>query len=356
MTMRCLLRLNPILVVLLVCVAAIFPFAYPIDALAAARAKPKPPPEPPASYPPARAWHALTDNGSTVGDTSRVYMLGGAGADYSALDDFWYYDASAGRWVLAPTGSAKPGSRQHAALSCGAGECVTASGTNGLSLLRETWVYTESTAVWSKLNCRRQLCPGPSAMVAMAYDPARFQHVMFGGHSQYDEDLDDTYVFAGGLWTQAAPDDSPSRRRLASMTFVSAPVNRLVLFGGLEAYVQALCDVWAWTGSDWQEVSTGGDGPCLHSHSMAWDGAQLVIAGGYEDASDSPNQRVWSFRFDSPTSGRWSEVSPKLTCNGVIRPGSRMALDRPTRSMVFFGGEENRPGGVVRFDDTAVCR
>ncbi len=356
MNTQCFPRQNSMMMCLMVCLAAVFSFGYSVDSHA--RGKPQPPSEPPATYPPARAWHAFTGNGGAVRDSSRLYLLGGAGSDGAALADFWYYKVDSAEWTLAPTGSARPGPRQHAGLSCGVGQCVTVNGNNGISLLSETWVYTEATARWSKVNCKKQTCPAPSDMVAIAYDGARFQHVLFGGLDRDDVTVGTTYVFAGGRWSRPTPDDSPSPRHSAAMTFVPAPVNKVVLFGGLGESVQTLCDLWAWTGSNWQEISTDGIGPCLYRHSMIWDGNQLVIAAGYVDiydTPDSPNSSLWSFEFDSENSGWWSNLGDPVNCSGEIRPGSRMAFDQPSGSRVYFGGEENIPGGFVRYADTAVC-
>jgi hypothetical protein len=323
---------------------------------AAGRGKPPPSTDPPPpTAPPARYWHAFTDNGSENTATSKLFMLGGDGADAKTLADFWYYTAESEEWVLAPTGKSKPGKRKHAGLSCGAGECVTANG-NTASLIEETWVYAEVPGTWSKINCRKELCPSARTMVTMAYDPGRFYHLLFGGLGGQGN-LDDTYSFAGGAWMREEPADQPAARRSAAMAYVSSPVNGIVLHGGQEQNVSTLCDIWTWNGDNWQLVTASGTpAPCLHSHNMAWDGTRLMVTGGYVDVSDTPNNKVWYFTFDDDTSsGNWSYGPDPTGCYAAVKPGARMAHDHARELNVFFGGTENGPNGTIAYDETITC-
>jgi hypothetical protein len=325
------------------------------------RGKPPPPPPPSDGAPAARAWHAFTSNGSGVVDASRLYLFGGAGSDWQALPaDLWYYRVDKGTWNLAPTGSTIPGRRQHMGFSCSVGQCVTSNGFNGISALKETWIYTAASASWSQVNCKRKLCPSARAMPAMAYDSARAAHLLFGGLDGSGS-LDDTYVFAGGLWNARSPVNKPAARDRAAAVFVGSTgnlgINSVVLFGGQQNESKTLCDMFAWTGSNWQAVSAANKGPCLHSHSMAWDGNRIIVTGGYVDTSDTPSNDVWYFTFTSTSSGQWTKAGDGLAqCALAAKPGARMAYDLPSGKSVFFGGEENRsPGGVVRYANTVVC-
>jgi len=326
----------------------------------------RPPPPPPPAEPPARAWHGFAGNGSPAADASRLYLFGGAGSDFQILSDLWYYRVSDATWTLVPTDRIKPGGRQHMGFSCGAGLCVAANGSNGVSALKETWVFTEEGETWSKVDCRRYLCPSARQMPAIGYDSARVYHVLFGGLANGRVNLGDTYTFSNttGRWTRQNPPASPPPRRSAATAFVSGPVNRVVLFGGQIEGAEALCDMWSWTGTTWEEVEQINwyEGPCLHSHSMAWDGDGLVVTGGYVDVGDTPNDGLWRFSFsEDGTAGFWTydaDWYPPLDCGGagIVHPGARMAHDLPSGKKVFFGGEENvEPFALLRYGDTTVC-
>jgi hypothetical protein len=331
---------------------------FGIPAIGLAKGKPRPPPEPPPAEPPARYWHAFAGNGSSDSGTSRLFLLGGSGdasTDYETFADFWYYSVENRQWVLAPTGTSKPGGRNHAGLSCGAGECVTCNGVR-IGPLKETWVYRERSGTWSQINCRKQLCPSARMMVAMAYDPDRFYHLLFGGLNGR-ESLDDTWSFAGGTWVREQPDLSPPARGWAAMTYVGPPVDGIVLFGGLTGYVRLFDDMWVWDGNAWQLVALSGglSPPSLYGHSMAWDGGRLLVTGGYVDNNDTPNTTAWSFTFDGARSGKWSKEPDASGCYSSVNPGAMMAHDRSQKLKVFFGGAENGPNGVVAYDDTVIC-
>ena len=138
------------------------------------------PPPPVTSDPPPRFWHAFTGNG----DSSRPYVFGGLGGDTGSpvlLGDFCYYSADTAQRTAAPTGRTKPGPRDGVGLSCGDGQCLLANGRR-VGMLKETWVFAESTSSWSQLSCIRYLRP-----------PARMAHIVRGGKK----------VFFGG-WKNTA--------------------------------------------------------------------------------------------------------------------------------------------------------
>lgn len=333
------------------------------------KAKPGNPPNepPPPTYPAARAWHSFTSNGGTTVEASRLYMYGGAGADWQVVPAyFWYYGAHADQWTLVtPAGTTKPGRLQHTGLSCGAGACVLATGSNGVGVVDETWVYNEATNAWTKAACsRRSPCPSARQMTTMAFDPERGNHLLFGGLAG-SAGFDDTLLFdpATLKWTLKNPRFRPSERNRAAAVYV--PGVGVVLHGGQDARASgALCDLFAWNGSNWQPIQfeTNQPHPCLHSHSVAWDGQGLIVAGGYVDTSDTPSPTHWRFTFAADgRSGTWSSMgsgvcSPVGGTDAEIHPGARMAYDQPTATRVHFGGEQNVAGtGVVRYGNTVEC-
>ena len=332
-------------------------------------AKPKPNDPPPApTYPAARAWHSFTSNSATTTEASRLYMYGGAGADWQAVPPyFWFYGAHADRWTLVtPSGTASPGPRQQAGLSCGAGACVLAMGSNGVGLVGETWAYSEATNVWTQATCRRRSdsCPSPRQGVTMAFDPEHNNHLLFGGRGPSLLGLDDTLTFDAATlrWTVRKPSLRPSERNRAAAAYV--PGVGVVMHGGQPAQASTVyCDLFAWSGSNWTPIGydTQAPRPCLHAHSMVWDGTGLVLAGGYVDTNDTPSPTTWRFTFAANgRSGTWSQsangtCAPVLGTDAEIHPGARMAYDIPTATRVWFGGEENVGPAAVRYDNTVEC-
>jgi hypothetical protein len=325
-------------------------------------------PTPLPTYPAARAWHSFTANGGGDVATSRLYMYGGAGSNWNVVpNDLWYYGAFADKWTLVtPSGTAKPGSRQHAGLSCGGGACLMATGSNGIGLVNETWVYSETTNAWTKAACgNRSPCPSLRQMTTMAFDPDWGNHLLFGGRGSQSPGLNDTWTFDTSTlkWTLRNPALKPSERNRAAAVHV--PGVGVVMHGGQDYRAQSvLCDLFAWNGSNWTRVEfdAGQPHPCLHSHSTAWNGQGLIVSGGYVDTSDTPSPSDWRFTFAADgRSGTWATTTrgtclPIAGADAVIHPGARMAYDSSTASRVYFGGEENTETGIVRYDNTVECQ
>jgi hypothetical protein len=336
-----------------------------IDA-AWARGRPLPPPAPDA--PPARFWHGFAGNGATLSTTSRLYLFGGASGDpeYVTLRDLWYYRVDGDTWTLAPLGKTQPPGLQHFGWACNGARCVAAGGSNVVSHERDTWIYsyTGNSGAWTKINCRKWPCPSPRQMATLAWDPDHEQFLLFGGMNGRHS-LNDTYTLAGTTWTRKSGGVTPGARDRAAAVHV--PARGVVMFGGLRSggSSEKVCDMFAWNGAGWALISQTG-GPCLHSHSMAWEpdtigGGRLIVVGGFTDDGDVANDEVWYFTFTGPDAGIWQKATNKLSCyfdgySGGIRSGALMARDVPSGKKVFFGGSENVPGqGVVAFDDKAVC-
>lgn len=346
--------------------------AQPVEA----KGRPNPPPSDPPSDPVARAWHAMSGDGSV--DQHGVYLYGGttdATGDWRILDDFWFYDLNTLAWrTVKVSGKTRPGAKQHASFACGPNECVLAHGwpSNFKGAGTDTWRYSKATSSWSGLNCSVSFCPGPRMMASLEYDSARASFVLFGGQGRRAADfLGDTYDFTAGVWTQHSPKHSPSPRFAAATAFVPT-INKVVLFGGQLGYSETpnACDMWAWDGNDWQEIPQTG-GPCLAAHSMTWDTStsppRLLVTGGYTRWNYMErNPDVWTFTFDANgKSGTWAKHAPtSLSChyatpyigNGApLYPGSKMAADGNPNKKVFFGGEENLANGAVAYAGLIVC-
>jgi hypothetical protein len=321
----------------------------------------------PPTYPPGRAWHAFTSNGGADVASSRLFMYGGADSTPAVVPaDLWRYSAYDDRWTLVnPASTARPGARQWEGLSCGGGACVMADGSNGAGLVDETWVYTEGTNAWIQATCSRKiLCPSARQMATMAFDPNATSHMMFGGRGS-TAGLNDTWTFdtATIRWTLQAPALKPTERNRAAALYV--PGIGVVMHGGQGYHAQGpYCDMYAWSGSNWRQIQFDKNQPypCLHTHSMAWDGQGLVVTGGFVDTNDTPNTTSWRFTFAADgQSGVWSPASggvclPVLGTDATIHPGAKMAYDVPTATRVWFGGEENINGSVVRYGNTVECQ
>lgn len=154
----------------------------------------------------------------------------------------------------------------------------------------------------------------------MAYDPDRGDLVMFGGAGASGQPLDDTWLWDGSSWSEAAPPHSPPGRFQAQMAW-DPKSHLLILVGGTggsgcssegpsigssgsavppsaasvtstsvsasapqsasaepAAGCTTLQDAWAWDGDDWSQLSLGQGSTELGSYSLA--GAEMATDPG----------------------------------------------------------------------------
>lgn len=331
------------------------------------------------TYPPARHYQGFTSNGGGTTATSRLYMFGGTPGGGMGMNDLWSYSnagSTGATWRLIPGGTTTPGPRRSFGWSCGGGQCVAANGTSGTAMLKEIWVYSESTQTWSQVACnnRRVLCPSARMAPAMAYDPSRGVHVLFGGDG-WSTLLDDTFLFDASTrtWQQVAGGVTPSARSNAAAAFV--PSAGIVISGGWgnPCCVTTLNDMHVWDGATWRSVASRVIGdppravPTLANHSMTWDATRgaLIVTSGFLTSWHTPNAETWYVTLSS-VSGAWQAewtLATGIGCQSaagsppdpIVHQGAMMAFEAVERVQVFFGGED--PADVfLAYGNTVECR
>jgi hypothetical protein len=117
----------------------------------------------------------------------------------------------------------------------------------------------------------------------MAYDSVRGEVVMFGGSwgdCTAGQNLADTWVWDGSDWEERHPATEPPQRCELAMAFDAAR-GQTVLFGGLN-WPDTLNDTWTWDGSNWTRQHPSSSPPARASLTMAYDSLrnQVVVFGG----------------------------------------------------------------------------
>ncbi len=163
--------------------------------------------------------------------------------------------------------------------SCGGTEPSGATVTPHVAgPLGDTWIGHGGS--WRQIGGTH---PSPRYAASLAYDAARHDFVLFGGHSN-SASYDETWTFDGTAWKHDAPAHKPQPRRDAAMAY--DPSRRVVvLYGGLVADAaegHEASDTWTWDGSDWSEVSADNHGPRLrYGAGMVTAANQVILFGGH---------------------------------------------------------------------------
>ncbi len=100
-----------------------------------------------------------------------------------------------------------------------------------------------SSAKWVKLSPKHH--PSARVNVAMAYDPAGKNIMLFGGYdgASYQND---TWIFNGTDWVHINTPTAPSPRSASAMAYDTV-LKKIVMFGGYNGQ-NYMGDTWAWDG------------------------------------------------------------------------------------------------------------
>jgi hypothetical protein len=189
--------------------------------------------------------------------------------------------------------------------------------------------------------------PSPRAGPATAFDPATRTVVVFGGDVGAAS-VAETWLYAGGCWTQAKSVPTPLPRQSGILVY-DPDVHRLLLLGGRNdnptGPQTSPGDVWTWDGQTWSPVAGA---PHFGDAAAAYDSAHhvVVVLGG-------SNEGVGTWTWDGTTWSRLCSEYPQASCIGkepnAARGSEAMCYDPGTKSILVFGGAGS---GVPIYGDT----
>jgi len=176
--------------------------------------------------------------------------------------------------------------------------------------------------------------PSPRCCMAMTYDAATDQVLLFGGMWFSGNELGETWTWDGVRWTKQSPAHRPAPRRGASLVY-DASTRRAVLFGGFQLGGRYFHETWTWDGSDSTKEPTVHEPNGREYASMAYDAAhgQVVLFGGAKDEpfGQEPYRDTWIYDGTD-----WKHRSPAHSPSPRLE--SQMAYDVATGQVVLFGG------------------
>jgi hypothetical protein len=243
----------------------------------------------PSTSPAARFAAGMTYDGA---DQYVVLFGGGSAAGY--LNDTWSFHA--GKWtqVISPS---VPGGRELPGMTYDAADgYVVLFGGTGFPVpgspvvddLNDTWLFQGGQwTEWVPPNCKT-CAPNPSGREApsMAYDPVDGYVLMFGGQNDTPvaKSLNDTWTFLAGTWTNITVPKAvvPSVRADAQLVYDDTD-GYMLLVGGVRAVGTALGDTWSFLAGTWTLLSPANAPAPDYLASMAFDAqdSTVVYLGGF---------------------------------------------------------------------------
>lgn len=294
--------------------------------------------------PSTEGWYHLTVHGSSptardssafVWDTHDGYALlfGGCRPHACPLGETWKYQG--GAWAnLTSSLSIAPAPRTSAAAAYDPvdGTVVLFGGSNGAAPLNDTWTF--AGGVWSPRAVGPMVPPARSG-ASLTWDYATSSLILFGGSGPSGLPLADTWSYAGGVWTNltSSLSSAPTARTAFAMSYDSADAV-VVLYGGLGASGGLLNDTWTFDGARWWNVTAGaGVSPGARSGAaFTYDSGRglLVLYGG---SNGQILGDTWSF-----THGAWGFLVGNTTTSPGTRVNAVEAFDPSDGYLLLFGG------------------
>lgn len=199
---------------------------------------------------------------------------------------------------------------------------------------------------------------------AITYVPELGTSLLFGGHVD-SAFLNETWAYNASRsnWTRLAPSSPAPAVRLGEAMVYDTDVGKVVLFGGLSLYGNALCarnDTWLYDPgtNTWENVTPQGSPPLRTYHSMVYDPLtrHVVLFGGLEmdcgfriPEYDGPKLNdTWAYDARANT---WTNVSSSVA--PAARYAAGLSFDPARGSIVLFGGapiQQGYPGSWVLGD------
>ena len=209
-----------------------------------------------------------------------VVLFGGFNGS-SALGDTWIFKG--GQWSqLSPTTSPSP--RQYAAMTYDStdGYVVLFGGDDPISNTydQDTWIF--EAGQWTQLT--PSASPSARGAAGLADDPADGGVVLFGGSSDFQvvAGLSDTWIFAAGQWSELSPPSAPVDRDDFSFSYDAATKSD-VLFGGWSpSEGSQVDDTWQFSAGIWTQVSSSASPVTRAGAAVAYDasvGGVLLFGG-----------------------------------------------------------------------------
>jgi N-acetylneuraminic acid mutarotase len=191
------------------------------------------------------------------------------------------------------------------------------------SVIDSTWQWDGTT--WAELTVVTPI--DRFSGMALTYDQARKEAVMFSGTLAFSIPRSDTHVFKNGDWSIPEMKGSPLPRSLTA--FQTDPVNKLIwMFGGQNDYRSTLEEFWKFKDEGW-EGKTRDNGPSFCGYpASAFDTDRNVLVVVCSDSS--------IFEWDG---NAWKNF-PTLKTTPPSRNFSKAVYDPTLKKTILYGGHD----------------
>jgi len=219
-------------------------------------------------------------------------------------------------------------------------------GGNNNDYHNDLWEFRlAGTPRWTRIAIDG-LLPAPRGWCSLVVDSRRNRLVLFGGRTVGDRTLDDVWTWpldGSSGWIRIDPQGTPPTARFGHTAIYDEKRDRLVVYGGCNegiGFGPSLGDVWALNLGDapaWSKIQPEGQLPDgRQEHTAVYDAVRdrMVVFGGYQ-ATVQAFDEVWTLDFDRP---KWT-LAPVASPGPAARSGHVAVI--ADDGMLVFGGENS---------------
>jgi len=277
---------------------------------------------------------------AAVYDTGQKEIVAFGGATSAGpIGETWVL--SGGQWQQLRVSGPSARNWHGMVYDAGRGVTVLFGGATASGFTNETWEFNAATKTWAQIVTTG--APPPRGAFALSYDAQRRRIVLFGGDGSSGF-LNDSWEYDGAArtWTQVATSQAPAPRAGSAMAF-DAALGKTVLFGGLDANLNALNDTWAYDGTNWTQLCAACAPPARGALGMAYDPAgRVLLFGGTgthgnvsgTGTADVRHNDLWAFNGTT-----WTQLSADNPSSGPSkRAGMAVAFDVQHSALVVISG------------------
>src|SRR5436309_1019598 len=252
-----------------------------------------------------------------------MVYFGGTTDGTHLVSEIWGLSLSAyPAWTNLTTPDTPPGPRRgHSAVYDAVHERMLLFGGYGEQLgglLNDIWVLSLGDKPFWTLLRPSGTAPSPRVGHAAIYDPMRDRMLVFGGQADLNTMSNEVWSLSlsgDPAWTQVTPAGEPPEPRTLHTAIYDALHDRMVVFGGVTTYAY-LRDVWALSlsaGATWTQLAPTGTLPdARFEHSAIYDPVRerMVVFGGLNYFLQFMGD-AWALSLGAAPI--WTEIAPTGT-------------------------------------------
>jgi len=312
----------------------------------------------PSPLPP--AWPTARYNHAMVYDASRgkTLLFGGVDDQWPLgppLNDLWEWDGTTGTWANrtpSPLPPAWPSPRAYPAVTYDAGRArvvIFGGYVFGGPTYNEVWEWSGTSGTWTNRTPASipPAWPSKRTRSAITYDETRGRTLLFGGVDADVGVVADIWEWDGaaGTWGSRTPSPLPASwptARAPGPMVYDVGRGRAVMFAGYHPSIGALDDLWEWNGTagTWAKRIPSPSPSARQQHAMAFDVSRgrAVLFGGWYGSVELGDLWDWD-----GAGGAWANrtPSPLPALWPTARYNHAMAYDPTRGKVVAFGGTNN---------------